>query len=187
MRFALFETKVYSIPMIIDLIKLEKSPFEFNFTLAPAEIDLESEIAKLKDKTLIRGILTKQIAETDVSGNISADIEIECTRCLTPVEKSLEIPFRAVFIAPEHYLEDKETELGADDLDVSIVENDEINLTEIVREQILLNLPEQVFCREDCKGLCPVCGINKNTQSCDCEEKEIDPRWQGLRELKIKN
>lgn len=186
MRFALFETKVYSVQMIIDLIKLEKSPFEFNFTLAPAEIDLESEIAKLKDETLVKGILTKQIAETDVEGKITANIEIECTRCLTPLEKKMEIPFRAVFIAPEHYSEDKETELGADDLDVSIIENDEINLTEIVREQILLNLPEQVFCREDCKGLCPICGVNKNTQSCDCEESEIDPRWAKLKELKRK-
>lgn len=186
MRFALFETKVYSVQMIIDLIKLEKSPFEFEFTLSPAEIDLESEEAKLKGETLVKGILTKKIAETDVEGEINANAEVECTRCLTPIEENLKIPFRAVFIAPEHYTEEKETEVNAEDLDVSIIENDEINLTELVREQILLNLPEKVLCREDCRGLCPICGINKNTQSCNCEESQTDPRWAKLKELKRK-
>jgi uncharacterized protein len=47
-------------------------------------------------------------------------------------------------------------------------------------------LPEQAFCREDCRGLCEKCGANQNLIDCKCEEKEIDPRWQGLRELKIR-
>jgi uncharacterized protein len=46
-----------------------------------------------------------------------------------------------------------------------------------------LNLPEQVFCREDCRGLCAKCGANRNATDCGCEEKEIDPRWAGLKNL----
>lgn len=170
--------------MIIDLIKLEKSPLEFNFTFAPVEIDLESETAKLKGETSVQGVLTKSVAETEIAGKITADAEIECARCLAPIEKKLEIPFRAAFIAPEYYSEEKETELKSEDLDVSVIENDEIDLLEIVREQILLNLPEQTFCSENCRGLCPKCGANKNTQNCSCEEKEIDPRWSALKDLK---
>lgn len=184
MRFALFETKVYSVEMIIDLIKLENSPLELDFALASEEIDLDSEEAKLKSETSVKGVLTKSAAETEIAGNIKTIVEIECARCLSPIEKKIEIPFRAAFIQPEHYSENKETELNAEDLDVSIIENDEINLTELVREQILLNLPEQIFCSENCQGLCPKCGVNKNTQTCNCEEKEIDPRWAVLKDLK---
>lgn len=184
MHFALFETKVYSVQMIIDLITLEKSPFEFDFTLPPEEIDLTGEEGGLKSEVSVKGVLTKKIAETSVKGTIAADAEYECTRCLSPVERKTEIPFQAVFISPEHYSEAKELELGTEDLDVSVIENDEINLTELVREQILLNLPEKILCREDCKGLCPKCGANRNEKDCSCEQAETDPRWAALKNLK---
>jgi uncharacterized protein len=68
-------------------------------------------------------------------------------------------------------------------LDVAVYEGDKIDLGELVREQIILNQPEQVFCREDCKGLCEKCGANRNLIDCKCEEKEIDPRWAALKNL----
>jgi uncharacterized protein len=69
-------------------------------------------------------------------------------------------------------------------LEIAILESNNIDVAELVREQILLNLPEQVFCAEDCKGLCPQCGANRNLIDCKCEEKEIDPRWAALKNLK---
>jgi len=65
-----------------------------------------------------------------------------------------------------------------------VFEGDELDLTELVREQILLNLPEQTFCNPDCKGLCPKCGQNRNLIDCNCEENETDPRWAALKNLK---
>ena len=59
-----------------------------------------------------------------------------------------------------------------------------LDLKEIIREQILLNLPEQVFCTPDCKGLCPKCGANRNLIDCNCNETEIDPRWAALKNLR---
>ena len=55
---------------------------------------------------------------------------------------------------------------------------------EVVREQILLAMPEQVFCWEDCKGLCPKCGTNLNLIDCKCADDEVDPRWAALKSLK---
>ncbi len=169
--------------MIIDLIILGSSPYEFDFTLAPEEIDLDGEDAKLKRAARVAGKAVKHIAQTDVEGTISAELEIECTRCLQPIDREFEIPFKAAFVTPENYTQAKEAELNAEDLDVSIIEGNEIDLTELVREQILLNLPEQVFCKEDCKGLCEKCGANRNLINCKCEETEIDPRWKGLKDL----
>jgi len=170
--------------MIIDLITLGNSPYEFDFRLAPDEIDLDGDDAKLKSPAIVKGKLTRHIAHTDVEGTIGAELEIECARCLQKIDREFEIPIQAAFVAPENYTQAKEAELQAEDLDVSVLEGNEIDLTELVREQILLNLPEQVFCREDCKGLCEKCGANRNLINCNCLEQEIDPRWEALKNLK---
>ncbi len=170
--------------MIIELFNVKNSPHKFEFSLTPAEIELEQGNVKLIDNVKTVGELVKGIAQIDVEGTITARAEIECTRCIEPFEKDLEFPFKASFIAPEHFTEAKEAELNDADLDVSVYEDDKIDLTELVREQIILNLPEQIFCREDCKGLCAKCGENRNLIDCKCEEKEIDPRWLALKNLR---
>ncbi|MCA1622828.1 MAG: DUF177 domain-containing protein [Acidobacteria bacterium] len=170
--------------MIVDLITIKDSQTAFNFLLQANEIDLESETAKVRNTTKVEANVKKGIAQTDVKGKIYTDLEIECSRCLQPTENSFEIPFSAVFVTPENYTEAKEAELKGEDLEVSIFEGDKIDLKELVREQILLNLPIQVFCREDCKGLCQKCGANLNLIDCNCEEKEVDPRWAALKNLK---
>ncbi len=170
--------------MIVDLGVLEKSVLPFEFSIQPGEIDLEDETAKLKSVVRVVGELKKGIAQTDVSGRISAEVMLECSRCLNEVERNLEFPFEAAFVGPEHYSDAKEVGLSEADLNVSLIEDDKIDLTGLAREQILLNLPEQVFCTEDCKGLCDKCGANRNLINCNCEEKETDPRWAALKDLK---
>lgn len=170
--------------MIIDLITLEKSPLHFSFSLAPDEIDLGEEAVKLKNTVKVEGDLTKRIVQTDVEGEISAEAEIECTRCLLATDAPLKISFSVSYVAPENYTAEREAEIREDDLQVAVLDDDKIDLTELVREQILLNLPEPFYCREDCKGLCQKCGANRNLIDCNCEEKEVDPRWAALKNLK---
>ncbi len=170
--------------MIVDVALLKDAQISFDFLIAPNEIDLEGEAIKLKDVVKIEGELKRGIARTDVQGKIAAEIEVECNRCLQTAEISLEFPFDAVFVTAENYTQEKEAQLKADDLEVSVFEGDKLDLTELVREQILLNLPTQIFCREDCQGLCQKCGANLNLIDCNCEEKEIDPRWAVLKNLK---
>jgi uncharacterized protein len=170
--------------MIVDLFTMGNAPFAFEFTLTPEKINLESDEARLKNAVNVTGIVTRHIAQIDVEGTISAETEIECTRCLQAVEQKLDIPFEAAFVTAENYTQAKEAELNAKDLDVSVFDGQKIDLNELVREQILLNLPEQVFCKEDCKGLCEKCGANRNLIDCKCIEKEVDPRWAALKNLK---
>lgn len=170
--------------MIIDLITLEKTPYAFDVRIAPEEIELDSEDFRLKSAVNAAGKLTKHIAQIDVEGKITADAELNCTRCLTAIDKKLDIPFKTIFVTAEVYTAAKEAELQAEDLDVSVYDGQEIDLTELIREQILLNLPEQVFCKEECKGLCEKCGANRNLIDCKCIENEVDPRWAALKNLK---
>jgi uncharacterized protein len=169
--------------MIIDLITLEKPPHSFEHTLAPDEIDLESEPVNLKSNVRIEAAITMQITQTDIEGKIFSAVELDCTRCLQKIEQMLDFPFEAVFVTEENYTR-AEAELNAQDLDVSIFDGAKIDLSGLVREQIILNLPAQIFCSENCKGLCQKCGVNRNLINCNCEEKEIDPRWAALKNLK---
>jgi len=170
--------------MMIDLTRIEGEPFQFDVNIAGNEIDLESDFARLNGDISIKGELTKHIAQTDVVGEIDAKIEIDCTRCLQPVVKDLKIPFDVDFVTPEFDATARETELNQSDLETAVFEGDQLDLNELVREQILLNLPEQTFCNPDCKGLCPKCGQNRNLIDCNCEENETDPRWAALKDLK---
>ena len=170
--------------MIIDLVTLRSSPYAFKASFTPEEINLESENAELKSPANIEGTLSKRIVQADVDGEISAVVNIECSRCLQMVENNLNFPFHVSYIAPENLSEAKETELRDADLEIAPFDGQHIDIGELVREQIFLNLPTQVFCSEDCKGLCPKCGANRNLITCNCEEKEIDPRWAALKNLK---
>lgn len=170
--------------MIVDLFTIGKSSYDFDVLIPKEKIDLESDDLKLESDAKIQGEIIRRITQTDVEGAVTVLLEIECTRCLQPVEKKFEIAFSVSFVTPENYTAEKEAEIREKDLQVSIFEDDKIDLSEIAREQILLNLPEQVFCRDDCRGLCLKCGANRNFTNCDCEKKEIDPRWSALKNLK---
>lgn len=169
--------------MIIDLTRPWRSPLEFDLKVAAGEIDLESEGVSFASDVSVKGTATRHIVQTDIAGTITSEINIDCTRCLEPVREKLEIPFTASYISPENYTEEKEVELKDDDLDIAVSEDNQIDLKELAREQILLNLPEQVLCKEDCKGLCAKCGASRNLINCNCDERETDPRWAALGNL----
>ena len=97
----------------------------------------------------------------------------------------MDIDFETAFIGHDSLTGEQEIELEVKGFDVSIFEGNEIDLGEVAKEQIVLSLPGQIFCREDCKGLCPECGVNKNLKSCTCEETAVGSRWSALSEIKI--
>jgi uncharacterized protein len=66
---------------------------------------------------------------------------------------------------------------------VSVFDGSAIDVDEIVKEQILLAVPTRMLCREDCKGICPECGADRNTGECNCVTNDIDPRWAALKKL----
>lgn len=170
--------------MIVDLLKIEPMPFKFSVEIQPETIALEEEAAILIGPAKISGAIMKTDVRYKIDGKIGFQIEIDCTRCLQPISTKQELDFSAAYVSPEDYSNSVETELKEDDLEVAIFEDNKIDLAELAREQILLSLPTRFLCKEDCKGLCSKCGINKNIESCSCENKEIDPRWEVLKKFK---
>ena len=170
--------------MIVDLTAIEGSSMKFDFAVSPADIDVEEGNVRLIGDLNASGEVVKHSAQIDVVGSIKGDAEIDCTRCLKPVEHKLEIDFSVSFVTPEHFAADREREVVASDLDIDVLAGEGMDLKEVVREQILLNLPEQLFCKPDCKGLCPKCGTDRNLIDCNCDDDEVDPRWAALKQLK---
>jgi len=170
--------------MIVELADIEGTTRPFDFELALDVLDLEDSDLKLKGDVHATGEIERTSAEVVVKGSITGDAEIECSRCLKPLERNLKIEFQANFVTPEHFSVDKENEVPVSDLDTDVLEGDRIDIKDIVREQILLNVPEQVFCEPDCKGLCPKCGANRNLIDCKCDLNETDPRWAALKNLR---
>lgn len=110
-------------------------------------------------------------------GTIDGTLLQECRRCLEPVETEFDQELTMVFVAdPEEYEGG-----GAYKLEPI---GDELDLSNAVREEVVLAVNPFVVCKPDCRGLCPRCGKDLNEGSCDCTVEEIDPRWATLRELK---
>lgn len=168
--------------MIIDLSAEPGGSVPFEFEAAP---ELDEVTARVGNPLAVRGSVRTGEGRAEVEGHIEGVLACSCTRCLAPVERRIDLTFRDVFVTSDTDSGDAEAEIAGDDLDVSVIENESIDLDEIVREQVLLSIPEQLLCREDCRGICPICGADLNVASCDCSKEETDPRWAGLKDLKF--
>lgn len=169
--------------MIIELTSVGTLPKDLKISFAPDEIDLDGE-AELGSDAVLNAEAISEDDKVHIRGRLSTGIRLDCTRCLEAVENPLEIDFDAVFVDAANEKLDSEVEIAGEELDESLVIDGQIDLKEVVREQLLLNLPEQVYCSEDCKGLCPKCGVNRNLIDCKCADEEIDPRWAALKNLR---
>jgi uncharacterized protein len=118
------------------------------------------------------------------AGRISLKVELSCSRCLECFMFLLNPEFD-ISISPAQLKKlPAEMELQKEDLDKEFYDGEVIDLDAIIQHQIILAMPFYPLCREDCKGLCPHCGINKNQETCQCSDKEfVEPRLSGLKDF----
>lgn len=170
--------------MRIELDKLEAASNRFQHVYEPEEIILDEEHARLTRQPEIQGSASRKGNEVRLRGTITASAEVDCDRCLNAVTIPVEAEFDVTYVPVEDYRSNAPAELQEDDLSLAVFDGEAIDVDELVREQLLLALPARALCREECKGLCPTCGADRNTDGlCACEQKEIDPRWAGLEKL----
>lgn len=172
--------------MIISLLRLPADGLAFNHKYAAGELDTSKHEFELEAPPLVAGRVDRAGMDMRVRGEIKAKLIATCDRCLKEVVIPIEASFDLIYL-PEDPGADHagETELHERDLDLAVYENEQINLDDLVLEQLELNLPSRVLCREDCQGLCSECGADLNLETCRCQ-KPIDPRWQALADLKKK-
>ncbi len=171
--------------MRIEVERLESGDKTFAHTYEPEELILDEERARLVEAPQVRVHASRKGSEVRLRGAITARAEVDCDRCLKSIAVPVETEFDVTYIPASEYIESDKAELQEEDLVASVYEGDAIDLDEIVREQVLLALPARALCLEECKGLCPVCGVDRNTNDCACEDKETDPRWSALKNLRF--
>lgn len=124
---------------------------------SPIGVDLECE--SLSDGIVVRG-------------RITAAFRGDCRRCLQPLEGSIGVDVRELY------------QVDLTDPDAFAIEGDIIDLAPMVRESVLLELPDGPLCRIDCAGLCATCGVDLNAGPCSCPSESVDPRWSALETLR---
>ena len=170
--------------MIIDLNALDGSSKSVELEIPISGIDLGIEYARLSGPVRLECEIARAAFQTRVAGSIASELDVDCTRCLTSVSAPIAFDFAIEYVDAEHFGSEGEHEIDAKNLSADSLDKDQLDLNEVVREQLLLNLPDRVLCTENCKGLCETCGANRNSTDCDCKQEEIDPRWAALQDLK---
>jgi uncharacterized protein len=117
-------------------------------------------------------------------GSLSADVTATCARCAEEFSVTSNRDFRFV-LAPKSVGNLSGRDLSAEDLEFSLYDGEEVDVSPLIREQLLLALPTRPLCQEGCRGLCPQCGTNLNLKSCGCSAQSLDPRFEALRALKL--
>jgi uncharacterized protein len=118
-----------------------------------------------------------------ISGSFAGGLLLVCSRCLESFPFQAQDRFQVYCEAGPGSQHEEERELTDVELDVTYLEQGRLNTDQLLRENILLSLPVQPVCHEDCRGLCPRCGANLNQVACGCTEDRVDPRLQVLRNL----
>ena len=154
----------------IDRIELGRSELPVSGTLTldmgegrPAEAAIEGNLVvdNLENRFL-------------VNGDLKARGQASCARCLVDFEHAWDVPVEIMV------LRNLDSDEGEGDTLVLHQNRGEVDLREALTECAVLAYPITAVCREDCKGLCAQCGVDRNKQSCDCAQEDYDPRWAGL-------
>lgn len=160
-------------PLVIDVLELLESPGSRKQLVFTAAVDeLEAGLAHVDEDLGLDLVLEAIEGGVYVRGTVAGHFIAECRRCLEPTEDRFELPVAELYRPAGDAWEEG-----------YVVVEGKLDLAPVVRDTVLLSLPLNPVCREDCAGLCPRCGANLNEGPCGCPAGEGDPRWSALREL----
>ncbi len=127
--------------------------------------------------------LKKRGIEVKLGGSINGEIVLICDRCLSEFNYPIKHKFDLILKPAASLNIEGEKELGEEDMEVSFYEGEWISFYQILREEVLLSIPYKKLCREDCKGICPICGKDLNKGSCNCRRERKNSPFAILKEL----
>jgi uncharacterized protein len=110
-----------------------------------------------------------------VQAALTVSVDNECSRCLDTVTQTVEVEIEELFAYP-----------ASDISEFSVGGDANLDLAPLLRAEVLIEMSHRILCREDCRGLCPTCGANRNRDECNCAQDEIDPRLAVLKKLLTK-
>jgi len=171
--------------MFLNIKEMEVRRVRFDETFEPGEIDFSDIGLRQISGVHAEGsasLVENSGGEIRVQGRYSGTFEADSDRCLATASYPLESAFD-LFYRPPPDADADEVEIDEGEAEIGFYEGLGLELADVIKEQVLLALPMQKICREDCKGICPVCGANRNEVACDCHIELADDRWRALKNL----
>lgn len=145
----------------------------------PAPEGLELPLAAVEGLLAFEGVLESVVDGILVRGTLTAPLALSCARCLAPLHQQVAVEVTELFSPPAKIDPDDEIDPGYE-----IVE-EQLDLDTLLRDALVPAVPFRPLCREDCAGLCPTCGIDRNEHDCDCADAPVDARWTALEGLRL--
>lgn len=168
--------------MFITLQELELHRITVSKTYLPGGLDYHEAKFRQSGPLTVNGVAELAGKEIRIRGHISTRLEAACDRCLDNVQIPLELDFDLPYRPMEEIAREEEVEVGEDELQVGFFVGEGVNLADVVREQVILSFPMKVVCRPNCLGLCPVCGVNRNAEHCNCSSQHEDSPFAFLKQ-----
>jgi len=174
--------------MFLSVKEMELRKIRFDETFQAGQIDFSGE--DLEQASPLHAVGSAELlANTDgelrIQGRLTVEMAAQCDRCLARARFPLEAAFDLFYRPMSCIARDEEVQIDEGESEIGFYEDGGIEIEDILREQVLLALPMQRVCSEVCKGICPVCGRNRNETECDCRISDIDDRWGALRKLEL--
>ena len=177
--------------MFISVKELELKKVHFNVAFPPGEIEFTDDGDRLSQASPLQAegsaeLLENTLGEIRVRGHLAVTMRCDCNRCLEPAEFPIDSSFDLFYRPAETGDDEEEVELDEGEAEIAFYDGAGIELKDVLREHVLLSMPMQRVCRADCRGICPVCGQNRNLINCECAAKLVDDRWSALKKLQAK-
>lgn len=178
--------------LLIDLEKLPEQGECLDREVGFDQLGRSSDEFRLPEPVRLTGRLSRLEADVyALRGDLHTNLEVDCFRCLEAVSVEIQERLELMYIPYSSNVEgdgasqhrDEDRRLEDDEMSVSYYREQEVDLGQLIWEQLHLALPMKIVCREDCLGLCSRCGVNRNEESCDCDQGDIDPRLAELKAL----
>jgi len=174
--------------MFLSVKEMELRKIRFDESLQPGQIDFSGEEIEQSTPLKATGVaelLPHSDGEVRIQGRYSVEMSAKCDRCLGAARFPLDAGFDLYYRPLSVIAKDEEVGIDEEETEIGFYAGGGMELEDILREQVLLALPMQRVCSELCKGICPVCGKNRNEAGCDCKVDDAAGRWGALRDLKI--
>ncbi len=182
--------------MRLRLQDIEDGPLKKELYCSPSEFPVlrgmeERHEARFCDPLFFQLRVQKSGQIVEVDGQLTAEVELSCGRCLQPYEQRITGAFSLTFTphpSAEEVLDGREgdeVELETDELGLVYYQDDFIELLHPLQDQLVMALPINALCSEDCLGLCPKCGADLNHETCDCVKKPFNNKFSALAGIKF--
>jgi uncharacterized protein len=171
--------------LFLSIRDMDTRKLRFDEAMAPGRIEFyEGNLIQVSDLE-VRGTaeLISGSEEIHVRGHLKVLMEAECDRCLEATPIAIDRDFDLIYAPDEESAPGEEIEIRDADADIGFYSGPGLELSDVLREQVLLALPMQRVCSESCKGICPACGHNRNLIDCGCHQVAADDRWSVLKDL----